>query len=309
MADRFSSIDWDDLRVFLAIYRSGSLRGAARALGLNHATVNRRLGHLEGGLATRLFHRGPDGFALSATGEELLAPAERVEDELFGVERAIAGRDSSPTGRLKVSMPFAVMHGFLAPEIAAFSTQFPGIDLDIELTDHFSDLGRREADVSIRMTYQVTGDIVGRRLIQYAKTIYANSAVIEALAESNASIGWIGWGGDFDAHEWVRGTPFPNAPVRHFLSTHVAQIEAAKAGVGLTMPPCFLGDTEPGLMRVPGCELIADRSIWLLLHQGLQSSARIRAFIDFIAPAILRHRELLEGRGGGTTRQSVTWPA
>lgn len=84
--------------------------------------------------------------------------------------------------------------------------------------------------------------------------------------------------------------------MRHNLPNHALQLEATKAGVGLTMLPCFLGDREPGLVRVPGAVPVPDRNVWLLLRPDLRRTARVRAFVDFIAAAILDHRALLEGR-------------
>ena len=299
MPDRISSTDWDGLRVFLAVARARSLRGAARALGVNHATVTRRLKALETDLGTRLFDRTPDGLSASQAGEDLLSSAERIEDELFKVERRVVGRDTDPSGPVKVSMPFAILRGFLAPEIAAFSRQYPGIDLEIELTDSFSDLARREADVSIRMAHEVTDNVVGRRLVRYSKAIYAAPELLNSLdphgVHGDPRVAWIGWG-EGTGLSWIRDTPFANLPLRHRLSTHALQIEAAKAGLGLTMLPCFLGDPEPGLRRVPGSEPFPDRSIWLLLHSDLRDSARVRAFVDFMVSAIGGHRDLLEGR-------------
>ncbi|MDH3232353.1 MAG: LysR family transcriptional regulator [Alphaproteobacteria bacterium] len=306
MPDRFSSVDlsafdWDDLKVFLAVARAGSLRGAARALGVNHATVTRRLKALEAGLGTTVFDRTPDAFVLAQAGEELLRSAERIEDEILAAQRLIAGRDADPAGVVRISMPWAVMHGFLAEKIVAFSVRYPTIELDIELSDAFSDLSRREADVSIRMAHEVTDDVVGRRLGQYAKAIYASPEFFKSRDPSDRQNGeavWIGWGGEEAAGRasWTRQTPFPELAVRHRMPTHALQVAAAKAGLGLTMLPCFLGDTEPGLVRAPGASPIPDRSLWLLLHDDLRKAARVRAFVDFIAEAIGQARPLLEGR-------------
>ena len=300
MPDQKLSIDWNDLRVFLAVFRAGSLRGAARRLQLNHATVNRRLRALEAGFGARLFDRSRDGFVPTQAGDDLLAHAERVEDELAQAQQNIEGRDGALSGELKVSLPYAILRGFLAPDLCRFSKCHPGITLDLELTDRFSDLGRLEADVSIRMAYGVSEDVVGRRLIQYAKSIYAAAALgAEAsslAAPTEQSRSWIGWQGGDGENAWVRETPFPDLPARHNMASHALQLELARAGLGLTMLPCFLGDQDPDLVRVPGAVAIADRSIWLLLRPDLRKTARVRAFVDFIAAAILSHRSLLEGR-------------
>ncbi len=300
MADRNSSIDWDDLRVFLAVLRSGSLRGAARMLGLNHATVNRRLKALEAGFGSQLFDRSRDGFVPTQAGEDLLGSAERVEDEMFKSQRHIAGRDANLNGEVKVSLPYAIMRGFLAADLCSFSDLYPGIDLDLDLTDRFSDLARLEADVSIRMAHERTDDVLGRRLVQYSKAIYAAPEVANNLDPTAGTFDesriWIGWHGGDGQNTWIRGTPYPNLPTRHNLPLHALQMEAARAGMGLAMLPCFLGDRDSGLVRVPGTAPIPDRSIWLLSRPDLRRTARVRAFVDFIAAAILDHRALLEGR-------------
>jgi len=294
MPDRFSSINWDDLRVFLAVAREGSLRGAARALAVNHATVTRRLGTLESGLNTRLFDRLPEGFKPTQAGEDLLGTAERMEDEMAAAERQVAGRDADPAGLLRLSLPPALMQSFLAPELVAFTEAYPKIDIAIDCTDSFLDLTRREADVSIRMTHEVTDDVVGRRLIRYAKAIYAAPSYLKARKKKDWR--WIGWDEEEKSPGWVKQTPFPDCPVRHRLFGHLPQREAAKAGLGLTMLPCFVGDMEPGLARVPRSAPTMDRSLWILLHGDLRKTARVRALVDFMAEAILKHRPLLEGR-------------
>jgi DNA-binding transcriptional LysR family regulator len=298
--DRYSSTDWDDLQVFLAVARAGSLRGAARSLGMNHATVTRRLKALEGALGTTLFDRTPDALVLTQPGEAMLGPAERIEGEVLAAERAIAGRDADPEGVLRVSMPWAVMHGFLAEAVARFTRRYPAIELDIELTDAFSDLSRREADVSIRMAHEVTDNVVGRRLMRYATCVYAAPKVARALgrpaSDASRGVAWIGWGGEGPKPSWTRDTPFPALPARHRMATHALQLEAAKAGLGLTLLPCFLGDREPGLVRAPSAKPVPDRSLWLLLHEDLRKAARVRVFVDFMAEAIGEARPLLEGR-------------
>lgn len=272
-------------------------------LHLNHATVNRRLKALEAGFGARLFDRTRDGFIPTQAGEDLYEYAERVEDELFQAQQNIEGRDTALGGEVKVSLPYAILRGFLAPDLRRFSQQFPGIDLNIELTDRFSDLIRLEADVSIRMAHGVKDDVVGRRLIQYAKSIYATPDMVSDLnAASHLSKRnqyWIGWRTGDGENSWMRKSPYPDLPERHNLPNHALQLEMARAGLGLTMLPCFLGDRDRDLVRVPGAVPIADRNIWLLLRPDLRKTARVRAFVDFIATAILSHRNLLEGRLDG----------
>lgn len=302
MADRISSIDWDDLRVFLAVYRAGTLRGAARALGVNHATVTRRLDQIEGALGADLFERRPQGLVPSQAGEDLLAAAERVEGELLAVQRRIGGRDDSPRGVVRLSVPPAMLSSFLARELVTFARTNPGIELDVDASHSYSDLARREADVAVRMADEVAEDVVALRVLRYRKAIYAAPSHLGDAADTGAldpeRHNWIGWGENLPYPSWTRDTPFPELPVRHRLFSNLLQLEAAREGLGLALLPCFLGDPEPGVMRVPGTATLDGKSIWLLYHQDLRKTARVRMLIDFLAPAIRRHRALVEGRVG-----------
>lgn len=294
-------MNWDDIRFFLSVERAGSLRGAARSLGVNHATVTRRLGLLERSLGARLFSRTREGLVLSQAGEDLLGAAESVESDLSAAHRRIGGRDESPRGVVRLSIPPAMLRSFLTRELVTFAQNHPGIELDVDLSHSFSDLGRREADVSIRMADEVTEDLVGRRLIDYRKAIYAAPAYLETASMGArfdpAKHTWIGWGEGHPYPGWTQDMPITDLPVRHRLFSNLLQVEAAKQGLGLSLLPCFLGDSEPGLMRVPGTVPLRGKSIWILYHRDLRRTARVRTLIDFLAPAILRHRQAIEASG------------
>lgn len=299
MTDSLSSTNWNDLCTFLAVARSKSLRGAARTLKVNHATVARRIGSLEGALEARLFDRKPEGFFLSQAGEILMASAEKMEEEILSVERKIAGRDTKPTGTVRVSVPPAMLRSFMATELVEFTRQYPDIEIDVEASHSYSDIARGEADVSIRMAKEVTDDLLGRRVIQYSKAIYASREFLRDFNPVDLSRHfWIGWGEDLPYPNWTKDTPFPELAVRHSIFSNILQIEAAKEGLGLSLLPCFLGDSEEGLQRVPGTEVYPSNSIWILLHRDLQKTARIRAFVDFMVTAIKKYRPLIEGNQG-----------
>jgi DNA-binding transcriptional LysR family regulator len=142
--------DWNDLRSFLAIARQGSLQGAARTLGVNHSTVFRRLNALEARLGARLFDRSARGYALTAGGEHMLASAERVEDEILGLEHRLLGGDVRLSGTLRVTTTDTLVHGVLGPHLRAFQTAYPAIELELITGNAFFDLYKREADVALR---------------------------------------------------------------------------------------------------------------------------------------------------------------
>lgn len=288
-------LDWDHLRIFLAAHRAGSLRGASEQLGVNHATVRRALIELENALGTRFFDRSADGLTLTQPGELLIEPAEIMERQSVQIARQLTGLDAEPAGTVRVSMPPSFAQGMFAPILASFTLAHPDINIEIIATNRLSDLGRQEADVSIRFASEVDDDVVGRRLLRYLNGAYATPRYLEEHRDLQVDDGtgahWIGWGRSDD---WVTKSPFPNAKVRHAVPGMFMQLEAAAHGLGMVFLPCFMGDSDTRLVRVPGAEPEPSRSIWLLLHGDLQKTARVRAFVDHAARAILSNRAAYE---------------
>lgn len=305
MPDRFYStkdspaLDWDGLKIVVAIHRAGSLRGAARAMGVNHATVNRRLTQFETALGARVFDRRPDGYVLTQAGEEILAVAEKMAAELMAVERRVGGRDDQPYGTVRLNVPPAMLQSFLPEVLANFAQAHPDIELDVDASHNFTDLARREADVTLRMDSQVSDDVVARKVIDYAKAVYAAPGVAADIGRTGTDPArhfWIGWGADMPYRGFPAGTPFPDLPVRHAIFSNILQAGVARTGLGLTLLPCFLGDAVPELERVPGTDVLPGKSLWLLYHGDLRRTARIRALVDFLVPAIKARRKLIEGK-------------
>jgi len=291
-------MDWDGLRFFLAVARRGSIRAAAADLGVNHSTVSRRIDAFEKKLDARVFERLPSGYLLTQTGEEMLQSVQRVEREITAAERRVAGRDARLSGLLRVTLPDSLAQCLLMPNLVAFSEAHTEIDLELDVTSSMADLARREADVAIRLSNDPPGYLVGRRLLKYAKAIYASEAYLARhdLINGADTLTWIGWNDTVPDPQWVREGPYPRAPARNRIASSMIQLEAAKAGMGLSMLPCYMGDTAPALRRLPPGKPMPDRDIWLLTHEDLRHTARVRRFLDFIAEAFLAKRDLLEGR-------------
>lgn len=290
MAGQF---DWDTLRIFLACSRTGSLRAAAEELRVNHATVRRALGALEERLGTRLFDRSVGGIVLTQPGETLHAHAEEMEQHTADIERKLAGIDSSPSGLVRVSIPTSLAHSFLAPILAGFSEKHPDIEIEVIATNQISNLGRYEADVSIRVAFEVEDDVVGRRAVRYVDCAYATPEYMDQHPDLTVGDGigahWIGWTKN---KAWIKTSDFPNATQRHYLPEVFMQMEAAAQGLGMVLVPCFLADRDTRLVRVPGAVPKPNRSIWILLHGDLRRTARVRAFVDHAANYIDENRNL-----------------
>lgn len=283
--------DWDQLRIFLACLRSGSLRGAATALGVNHATVNRAIGALEISLGTRVFDRTATGLSLTQPGEVLVEHAEEMERQSLIIARKLAGLDADPSGTVRVSVPPSLAQGFLAPLLGKFGEAYPEIDIQVIGTNRIIDLGRHEADVSIRVAHEVADDVVGRRIVRYLVAAFASPDYLAANPGLTVGDGsgaeWIGWSKDT---AWIADSPFPKARQRHVLPEIFMQLEAAAHHAGMAYVPAFMGDQDPRLVRVPGTKPVPDRSIWVLLHGDLRRTARVRAFVDFVVEELKRNR-------------------
>lgn len=174
--------DWNDLRLVLAVQRAGALTGAAVALGVDHSTAFRRLKALEGRAGVRLFERLPGGFyEPTEAGARMAAAAERMEDEALALDRAIAGVDTRPAGRLRVTCSETLAHARLTGHLAAFRRSYPGIVVELVIENRVLSLGRREADVALRPIRPREGDLWGRKLAGVAWAVYGAPELVATL--------------------------------------------------------------------------------------------------------------------------------
>ncbi|MDJ0707015.1 MAG: LysR family transcriptional regulator [Leptolyngbyaceae cyanobacterium MO_188.B28] len=292
------TINWDDLKIFLAIAREGSARAAADKIRVHHSTITRRIEAFESAQKTRLFDRLPKGYTLTLAGKELLQAVTRIEDEINSIERRTLGQDAQLRGDIRVTMPDGLAVNLLMPDLVRFMDTYPEVNLEVMISYDVLSLTKREADVAIRITEAPPEHLVGRKVIRYHCATYASQTYLEThdLSGGKSNAHWIGWNSLTPYPEWVRQSEFPNFPVRGRLNNVVAQLAAAKAGLGIARLPCFMGDPEPTLQRVPPGGTAPCHDVWILTHKDLVSTARIQTFMDFMAEAFRQKRDLLEGR-------------
>ena len=163
-----NKMDWEQLPYFLAVARTGSLRAAADLLGANHGTIDRHLKALETAYGAQLFKRTRKGLTLTAAGQVLLPIAKDAEKSVIAARRRVSGLDREESGTVRVSLPPIFAYHVMAPIFSRFSQKYPEIDLEIRLTDRIEDLAGFETDVSIRASYEVRDDVVGRKLFPLA---------------------------------------------------------------------------------------------------------------------------------------------
>lgn len=302
--------NWDDYRYFLAVARETSVRKAAHVLDVSHSTVLRRITGLEETLGVRLFDKMPTGYFTTEAGDDLVRSALRIEEEAIIANRRVAGHDNQLSGKISLTIPCAFATHLLMPDLAAFRHAHPGIELEIIPTYSIADLAKREADVAIRVSNDPPDYLFGRRLVEVAKAAYVcedylpKSQALKAIQKESSSLRWIGWTDLPSASQWRQESDFPDLPVGAIINDHYAALEAVKAGVGMAILPCFMADAEPRIYRMPPGTLII-RSLWILTHEDMRNTARIRKFISFMADAILKHSDLLEGKKPNTLPNNI----
>ncbi|MEQ8966807.1 MAG: LysR family transcriptional regulator [Azospirillaceae bacterium] len=301
-------LSWDDLRFVLALHRRRTFTAAAGELGVNHSTAHRRLARIEARLGVRLFDRASDGCIATPAGEEAAAVAERLESDVGGLERRIAGRDTRPTGIVRLTTTDTLLSGGLAPALAACRVGHPGIELEVVVDNRFLALNKRDADIAVRPSRAVPESLVGRRVARIATAVYAAPALAPSIDPERppspgalAGLPWIA-GDESLAHlpsmRWLAES-FPDARPVARLNRLPGILALAEAGVGLATLPCFMGDAAPGLVRVGAPLAELDTPLWLLTHRDLTRVARIRAVLDTLAPALAALAPRFAGEAAG----------
>jgi DNA-binding transcriptional LysR family regulator len=295
-------LEWDDLRFVLAIARERGLAGAARLLRVNHSTVFRRLNALEAGLGVQVFERLPTGYQPTEAGVRLIGAAERIEAEALALERDLTGRDARLSGRVRVTCSETLAYRLLTAELARFAELHPGIAVELVIDNRQLDLSRREADVALRATRPVQRELFGRKLATMGWAVYGSLDHLDrhGTPMSVADLGRhrvVGWGETalpVRAAEWLDEMVPPEAVV-YRTGSLINQLMAVKAGIGLAAMPCYLADPEADLRRVLGPLPELARELWLITHEDLKATARIRAFMEVVGEGLRARKELLEG--------------
>jgi DNA-binding transcriptional LysR family regulator len=280
--------DWNDLRHFLAVARTGSMGAAARSLSVNQSTVQRRLAALEEELGCELVERGPRGYSLTADGQRLLAHAEQVEAAANAVQRhAIKIDDISAHVRVAslVTVGQRIMRSGL---IERFHAQYPAITIEMVLGQGLVDLAKGEADIAIRGGGPASNALVGRKIAELPWGAYASRAFIERYGQPGTvaeleHFGVIELVGEIEklpAARWMKrhaGRARIVAQCDNIPSAHLA----VKSGAGIAMLPSVHAKDDVDLVRVLGPIAELKYPIYLFMHRDLRKVRRVRAVFDF----------------------------
>ncbi len=281
---------WDDYKFFTAVAQAGSVRAAARDLGVHASTVSRRLEHFEARLGTALFHRTERRLTLTADGEAVVVQARAVAARLEEMEARLQGASSGGGEPLRMEVPDALLLSAPIQELFGRCDAASGLGLVLVPASQGAQVSREQLDVALRFTDMPDLDLIGQSLGRLAMACYSNSTA------SDAFIGWQGAdGGDADLAEALRLRDFADLPVRHRAGSVVALRAALLGGLGVAALPCILGDTLPGVLRVGG-EPMLGAPLWSLAHPALRGDARVQQLQGWLRDIFSARVDLLEGR-------------
>ena len=296
-------MNWDDLRLFLAVARSSRLASAASSVGQDATTIGRRIQRLERDLETRLFEQAPSGHVLTGSGQALLEHAESMEAAALGVPRGAGGASGQLAGDIRVSVSEGFGSHIIAPQLARFGAANPQVRVDLIASSGFLNPSRREADLAVMLARPKAGPLLTRKLTDYHLGLYA-------LREQVASGDPITAVADLLRHRLVGYVPdqiyapelryLTEIDVRLQASVRSSSINAQAAliasGAGCGVLPCFIGDRMPALVRLLPQAIDIRRTFWLVVHRDVRKIARIDRFIDWMRGTLAELQPLMLGQ-------------
>lgn len=282
-------MDWNALKVFLAIEQAGTLAGAARTLGVNHSTVFRRLNALEKSLGARLFERLPGGYVPTPLGEEMRDIANRVDGAFSDMERRIAGRDVRPSGKVRITAPNNLAYRYLPDYLADFNRDYPDIRVELLVSNLEVNMNSRQADIAVRVTDAPPEHLIGRQVRSIGWSVYGSQAYHQEygfpadISELNHHrlIGASAGMQHLPAFVWAERTLADGVVARS--DDLVAMAALAQSGHGLALLPD--DQQRPELIALFPLPAGKTSNLWLLTHPDLRQVERIRLVMQHLAEA------------------------
>lgn len=284
------AMEWSDVRIFLAIARTGTLGAAARALHLSHPTVGRRLRALEQATGHTLFQRTADGFVPTEEGNAVIALAEQMEDGALAIERRLAGQEQALQGTLRISSADWFGAYVLPPIIDDYAKAYPDVDLEILTGTRLFSLAQREADIAFRIVPFDNPDVVQRRLVRLPYGVYVAAGSPEPVYGDGGGFRLITHDtstGQFPDIDWLIES-FPNAKPLVRSNNRNVQGRMSRQGIGIAVLPQVVGSQIVGLRKLDLPAEPPSRDIWMGYHRDIRRLQRLRAFITVVTDHIAK---------------------
>jgi DNA-binding transcriptional LysR family regulator len=284
--------DWNDLRHFLAVARSGSTLAASRLLRVSQATVSRRVTVLEEALGTPLFLRSASGYELTGRGRTVLPLAEAVEAAAVAFDEAVKAETRRLSGRVLLTTVESAANAWVIPALAGLREHYPDIAVEIITTDEPLDLARGDADVAIRFGNRPTQEsLVVRHLTDLEECFYANREMVTRLGRPSTH-------GELARYPMVAYPDERMGPIAGWIAANVPDakvvqrvnalssiVAAVRAGVGVAILPTIMGDDIRQLVRLMP-PIPVKSPCWLVTTDGARRQPHIRAVIDCVVAQV-----------------------
>lgn len=288
-------MNWDDLRFFSELARTGSLSAAARNLKVDHSTVARHVDSLEQALVVRLFDRLPRGWALTADGAAMAERLRPLEEEIYGLTSFARGRSCDLGGTVRVSAPPGFAALFLMPRLGLLRERHPGIEIEVVGEARIANLTRREADLALRLGRPEGASMVARRMPDFAYALFARPDYLERVPPEE----WT-----FIGHDERLQSAAPQQWLRRYAAGRPIAIRgndvagllgAVRSGIGVGVLSLHLAELAPELVCLAEGDPMLSRDFWLVVHADVRRSPAVRAVMDVVVEIIQRDRMLIEG--------------
>ncbi|KJF75351.1 LysR family transcriptional regulator [Agrobacterium arsenijevicii] len=291
-------MNWDDVRLFLSVARSGQFLSAARKLGVNHATLSRRISALEAAIGTQLFLRSTNGCELTEEGQSLLAGAERMETEMLNAQANLGRVDTAVAGTVRIGAPDGLGVSFLAPRLGRLTARYPDLKIQLVPVPRSFSLSQREADIAITIERPEQGRLMFSKLTDYSLGLYASRAYlaeygtpadVDALKRHRR----IGYVEDliFSPSLNYTGEIMRDWDAAFEISSATGQTEAVRSGAGIGILHNYIAGQYPELLRImPNMSI--KRAYWTAYHESARQLVRVRTVVDFLQELVTEERRM-----------------
>lgn len=281
-------MNWDDVRMFLAVARTGQILAASKRLGVNHATLSRRVSALEEALKTRLLVRRTNGCELTSEGEIFLKAAERMETEMLAAQSEIGRVDTAVAGTVRIGAPDGFGVSFLAPRLGRLIARHPELRIELVPVPRSFSLSQREADIAITLERPEQGRLVSTKLTDYTLGLYATRDYLNAYGvplsiEDLKAHRRVGYVEDllFTASLNFTGEIMRNWDASFEISSATGQTEAVRSGAGIGILHDYIARQHSELVRILP-EILIRRAYWTTYHESARDLVRVRTVVRFL---------------------------
>ncbi|PKI03463.1 LysR family transcriptional regulator [Glaciecola sp. 33A] len=288
-------MNWDDLKIILAISRCGTMSGAASQLNVQHSTVSRRIKAFEKKLGTNLIRRNKGSYELTKAGNKVRDAALKVEREIISVDSALLNKKDPLIGTLRITTISSLASTILMPMFSAFSKAHPKIYLHIMASNNTASLANREADVAIRLSNAPPESLIGKNAATVSSTVYCSSDYLKKHNKNKDDLKWLGVTCCSFHKRWTKES-CDIATHQFNIDDALLTCSALREGLGVSFLPCCIGDVEPTLVRYCEPDSKFDLGLWILIHTELRNNARVLAFRDYMIKAIEKQQDIFAGR-------------